>query len=57
MSKKPNQISFSVGEENIEVLDRAYKKYDCSSRSELLKKIIENWIFTNKPLIIMKNGK
>jgi len=57
MSKKPNQISFSVGEDNIKLLDKAFKKYGCSSRSELLKKIIENWIFTNKPLILIKNGK
>jgi metal-responsive CopG/Arc/MetJ family transcriptional regulator len=57
MANKPNQVSFSVGEENIGILDKAYKKYGCSSRSELLKRIIENWIFTNKPLIIMKNGK
>ncbi len=57
MSKKPNQISFTIGEDNIKLLDKAYKRYGCDSRSELLKKIIENWLFTNKPFIVMKNGK
>ena len=57
MSTKPNQVSFTLGEGNIKLLDKAYGKYDCPSRSELLKKIIENWLFQNKPFIIMKNGK
>jgi metal-responsive CopG/Arc/MetJ family transcriptional regulator len=57
MSKKPNQVAFTLGEDNIKLLDNAFKKYDCSSRSELLKKIIENWIFSNKPFIMIKNGR
>lgn len=57
MSKKPNQLSFTIGKDNIELLDKAFKIYDCNSRSDLLKKIVENWIFTNKPFILIKNGK
>lgn len=59
MSKKPNQVPFTLGEENIKLVDEAYEFYGCRSRSELLKKIIGEWIFANKPLIALlrKNGK
>lgn len=59
MSKKPNQVSFTLGEENIKLLENAHQFYGCPSRSELLKKIIEEWIFANRPLIsiLIKNGK
>ena len=58
MSKKPNQVAFTLGAENIKMLDYAYEKFDCTSRSELLKKIIENWLFQNKLSILMtKHGK
>jgi len=58
MSKKPNQVAFTLGEENIKILDDAYEKFDCSSRSELLKRIIENWLFQNKlSILLTKNGK
>lgn len=56
---KPNQVSFTLGEDNINLLEKAYQSYGCKSRSELMKKILEDWIFTNKPLILIlnKNGK
>jgi hypothetical protein len=56
---KPNQVAFTLGEDNINLLEGAYRNYGCKSRSELMKKIIEDWIFSNKPLILLlrKNGK
>lgn len=59
MTTKPNQVSFTLGEENIQLLDEAFETYGCPSRSDLMKKIIEDWIFANKPLILLlkKNGK
>jgi len=64
-SQKPNQVSFTLGEDNINLLEEAYKieetykNYGCKSRSDLLRKIIDDWIFANKPLILLlrKNGK
>lgn len=55
MSKKPNQVPFTLGKPNIELLDKAYKKFGCKSRSELLKTIVEQWLFTNRLLILMQN--
>ncbi len=59
MTTKPNQVSVTIGEENIKLLDDAFKIYDCGSRSDLAKKIILDWIFSNKPLVLLlkKNGK
>ncbi|MBT4165794.1 hypothetical protein HOE04_02030 [archaeon] len=57
VSKKENQVSFTVGKNNIKLLDGAFKLYGCNSRSELMKKIIENWVFNNKPFIDISNGK
>ena len=59
MSTKPNQVSVTIGEENIKLLDDAFEIYDCVSRSDLAKKIILDWIFSNKPLVLLlkKNGK
>ena len=59
MTTKPNQVSVTIGEENIKLLDDAFEIYDCVSRSDLAKKIILDWIFSNKPLVLLlnKNGK
>lgn len=59
MTTKPNQVSVTIGEENIKLLDDAFKIYGCISRSDLAKKIILDWIFSNKPLVLLlkKNGK
>ena len=53
VSQKPNQVSFTLGEDNIQLLEEAYENYGCKSRSDLLKKIIADWIFANKPLILL----
>lgn len=58
MTTKPNQVSVTIGEENINLLDDAFEIYGCVSRSDLAKKIILDWIFSNKPLVLLlkKNG-
>jgi len=54
---KENQVSITIGKGNKDLLKSAYKLYGCKSRSDLIKKIIDNWLFTNKPFIVMKDGK
>lgn len=55
MSQKPNQLCFSLDKENRDLLKIAEKKYNLS-RSKLLNKIIEGWLFSNK-LNLIENGK
>jgi len=57
MSQKPNQVSFTLGKPNRDLLDKAYKKLGCKSRSDLLKIIVEQWLFTNKLLLLIENAK
>jgi hypothetical protein len=57
MQEKPNQVSFTVGKDNKKLLNELAPKLGCKSRSDLLKQIIEQWLFTNKFILLIKNEK